>query len=130
MKGNRFFDHLKLRVGYGTTANCNVDDNMYVTAYGGGFYAINRQQVNTLVPGKLANEELVWEKTNSFNVRLDMAMFNNRVNLTLIFTTSNRTTYSWRPLFLHQRLFYPVPEYRFHPQPRCGVCSEYKKHCR
>jgi TonB-linked SusC/RagA family outer membrane protein len=83
MKGNTFFDQLKLRVGYGTTGNCNIDDYMYVTAYGGGYYAINRQQVNTLVPGtKLANEELQWEKTNSFNVGLDMAIFNNRVNLT------------------------------------------------
>lgn len=82
MKDFTFFDQLKLRVGYGTTGNCNIDDNMYVTAYGGGYYAINRQQVNTLVPGsKLANEELVWEKTNSFNVGIDMAILKNRVNL-------------------------------------------------
>ncbi|WP_205508874.1 SusC/RagA family TonB-linked outer membrane protein [Longitalea arenae] len=86
MKGNTFFDQLKLRVGYGTTGNCNIDDYMYVTGYGGGFYAINRQEINTLVPGsKLANENLVWEKTNSFNAGLDMAIFNNRVNLTAEF---------------------------------------------
>jgi TonB-linked SusC/RagA family outer membrane protein len=86
MKGNTFFDQLKLRVGYGTTGNCNIDDNMYVTSYGGGFYAINRQQINTLIPGtKLANEELQWEKTNSFNVGLDMAILRNRVNLSADF---------------------------------------------
>lgn len=83
MRGNTFFDQLKLRVGYGTTANCNIDDYMYVTGYGGGFYAISRQEINTLVPGaKLANENLEWEKTNSFNVGLDMAIFKNRINLT------------------------------------------------
>jgi TonB-linked SusC/RagA family outer membrane protein len=86
MKAFTFFDQLKLRVGYGTTGNCNIDDNMYVTAYGGGYYAINRQQINTLVPGtKLANEELQWERTNSFNVGLDMAIFKNRVNLSADF---------------------------------------------
>lgn len=86
MKGNKIFDQLKLRVGYGTTGNCNIDDYMYVTGYGGGFYAINMQQINTLMPGEiLANENLQWEKTNSFNVGLDMAMLGNRVNLSADF---------------------------------------------
>jgi TonB-linked SusC/RagA family outer membrane protein len=86
MRGNKLFDQLKLRVGYGTTGNCNIDDYMYVTSYGGGYYAINRQQINTLVPGtKLANEGLVWEKTNSFNVGLDMAVLGNRINLSADF---------------------------------------------
>lgn len=83
MKGNTMFDQLKLRVGYGTTGNCNIEDYMYVTSYGSEvFYAINNQIVSTLVPGeKLANSLLQWEKTNSFNVGLDIAVLKNRVNL-------------------------------------------------
>jgi len=86
MKGNKIFDQLKLRVGYGTTGNCNIDDYMYVTGYSGGFYAINNQEVSTLTPGDvLANEKLQWEKTNSFNVGLDIGVLNNRLNITADF---------------------------------------------
>ncbi|MBO9202487.1 MULTISPECIES: SusC/RagA family TonB-linked outer membrane protein [Niastella] len=86
MKGNNIFDQLKLRVGYGTTGNCNISDYMYVTGYQAGFYAINNQEVVSLKPkDTLANENLQWEKTNSFNVGLDMAVLNNRVNLTVDF---------------------------------------------
>jgi TonB-linked SusC/RagA family outer membrane protein len=83
MKGNTMFDQLKLRIGYGTTGNCNIDDYMYVTGYSAGFYAINNQEINTLTPGTiLANEDLQWEKTKSFNVGLDVSLLNNRINLT------------------------------------------------
>mgnify|MGYP000113357341 FL=1 len=34
------FDNLKLRVGYGTAGNDNIDDNMYATSYGSGHYGI------------------------------------------------------------------------------------------
>lgn len=86
MKGNTIFDQLKLRVGYGTTGNCNIDDYMYVTGYSGSFYAINNQEVSTLTPGDvLANEKLRWEQTKSFNVGLDMSVLNNRVSVTADF---------------------------------------------
>lgn len=86
MKGNAIFDQLKLRVGYGTTGNCNIDDYMYVTGYRAGFYAINNQEINTLTPGDvLANPNLEWEKTKSFNVGLDITVLNNRLNITADF---------------------------------------------
>jgi TonB-linked SusC/RagA family outer membrane protein len=86
MKGHTPFDQLKLRVGYGTTGNCNIDDYMYVTGYSAGLYAINNQEVNTLTPGNiLANANLQWEKTKSFNVGLDVSFLHNRINLTADF---------------------------------------------
>ena len=86
MKDNGIFNQLKLRVGYGTTGNCNIDDYMYVTGYTAGFYAINKQQVISLTPGDvLANANLRWEKTNSFNVGLDVAVINNRLNISADF---------------------------------------------
>ncbi|MFR5758051.1 MAG: hypothetical protein ACLUE2_07035 [Bacteroides cellulosilyticus] len=36
MKDFDFFQNLKLRVGYGTSGNNNVDNNMYATDYGSG----------------------------------------------------------------------------------------------
>lgn len=51
MKDFDFFQNLKLRVGYGTSGNNNVDNNMYATDYGSGHYGYNGSDYITLVPG-------------------------------------------------------------------------------
>lgn len=86
MKDNKIFDQLKLRIGYGVTGNCNIDDYMYTTAYGPGYYAINNSEVITLRPGsKLGNPDLVWEKTKSTNIGLDISVLKSRINLSADF---------------------------------------------
>ncbi|WP_460432124.1 SusC/RagA family TonB-linked outer membrane protein [Arachidicoccus ginsenosidivorans] len=83
MKGNNLFNDLKLRVGIGTTGNSNIGNYMYVTSYGAGFYAINNEEVSTLVPGgTLANPLVQWEKTSTKDIGLDVAILNNRISLT------------------------------------------------
>ncbi len=77
-------NRLKLRVGYGTSGNCNVDDYIYTTAYGAGHYAVNNTDVSTLVPsGTLGNPDLKWETTSSFNVGADLGFARDRVNLSI-----------------------------------------------
>ena len=79
-----FLNNLKLRVGYGTAGNNNIDDNMYTTGYGSGHYGIAGQDYITFVPGStLGNKDLKWEKTTTTNVGLDISLFNSRVNLAL-----------------------------------------------
>ena len=79
-----FFQNLKLRIGYGTSGNNNIDNNMYATDYGSGHYGYNGQDFITLVPGStLGNKNLKWEKTTTTNIGLDMSIFNNRLNLTI-----------------------------------------------
>lgn len=81
MKDNRIFDQLKLRVGYGITGNCNIDDYMYTTAYSPGRYVINNAEVVTLNPSaKLGNKDLVWEKTATTNLGLDVTVLRGKVN--------------------------------------------------
>ncbi|UAY53821.1 TonB-dependent receptor [Arachidicoccus terrestris] len=83
MKSSNIFDDLKLRVGYGTTGNSDISNYMYVTSYGAGFYAIDRQEVSTLVPGgTLANPLVQWEKTSTKDLGIDMAILNSRISLT------------------------------------------------
>ncbi len=75
---------LKLRAGYGTSGNCNVDDYIYTTAYGAGHYAINNTDVAALVPsGVLGNPDLKWETTSSFNLGADLGFFRDRVNVSV-----------------------------------------------
>ncbi len=77
-------DNLKLRIGYGTSGNCNIDNNMYATDYGTGHYAIGKTDVSTLKPGDtVGNSKLKWETTTSTNVGLDLSMFRNRINLSV-----------------------------------------------
>lgn len=77
-------DNLKLRIGYGTSGNCNIDDNMYATDYGSGHYAINGADVSTLKPGStVGNPNLKWETTTTTNVGLDISLLKNRINLSL-----------------------------------------------
>lgn len=79
-----FFQNLKLRVGYGTSGNNNIDNNMYSTDYGSGHYAINGKDFITFIPGgTLGNRNLKWEKTTTNNVGLDVSIFNSRLNLSV-----------------------------------------------
>ena len=79
-----FIDNLKLRIGYGTSGNNNIDNNMYTTDYGSGHYGYNGTDFITLVPGtKLGNKDLKWEKTTSTNVGIDFSAFNSRLNLSV-----------------------------------------------
>ena len=81
-----FLDNLKLRVGYGTAGNNNVDNNMYATSYGSGHYGINGSDYITYVPGStLGNSNLKWEKTTTTNVGLDISVLGSRVNLSVDF---------------------------------------------
>ena len=84
MKEQDIFQNLKLRVGYGTSGNNNIDSNMYATSYGSGHYGINGKDYITYLPGStLGNKDLKWEKTTTTNIGLDMAVLNNRVNLSI-----------------------------------------------
>lgn len=65
----------KLRLGWGLVGNQNAGNYAYgstmttwATAWGSGF-----------APGNFANSKLKWEETHSYNIGLDLAMFNNRV---------------------------------------------------
>lgn len=83
VKKLNLFDNLKLRIGYGVTGNCDIDNNMYATDYGSGKIAINGKEVNTLVPGNtLGNRDLIWEKTKSTNIGLDLSVLKSRISLT------------------------------------------------
>lgn len=81
---NDYLNSLKLRVGYGTSGNNNIDNNMYATTYGSGKYGYNGSEYTTLVPGTtLGNRLLRWEKTTTLNVGVDLSAFNSRLNLSV-----------------------------------------------
>lgn len=79
-----FINNLKLRVGYGTTGNCNITDYMYTTSYSSTVYPVGNQETSALAPGStVGNPKLKWEKTKSTNIGLDLTMFHNRLNMSV-----------------------------------------------
>ncbi|MBD1420471.1 SusC/RagA family TonB-linked outer membrane protein [Sphingobacterium chuzhouense] len=86
MEDNGIFDQLKLRFGYGTTGNDKIGSTRYATLYGSTVVAVNNTTVIGVRPSNvLGNPDLVWEKTQTANLALDLAFLNNRINLTADF---------------------------------------------
>lgn len=76
-------NNLKLRVGYGTTGNCNISDYMYTTSFKQTDYPLNNTEGNLAyaLDETLGNRDLKWETMHSTNIGLDFALFNSRVNV-------------------------------------------------
>ena len=75
LKDNKVIDNLKLRLGWGTTGNQNVEDwaytamlANYTTPWGVGVLNANN-----------ANPDLKWETTYSTNVGLDLSLLGGRI---------------------------------------------------
>jgi TonB-linked SusC/RagA family outer membrane protein len=76
MKDVKWVNNMKLRLGWGTTGNQNVEQwsymamlNTYNTPWGVG-----------VLNGNNANPELKWETTHSWNIGLDLSMLHDRLN--------------------------------------------------
>lgn len=74
---NPTIDNLKFRAGWGATGNQNVNDYAYMallsfktTPWGTG-----------VLTGNTANPDLTWETTYSYNLGIDLGLFNNRIEL-------------------------------------------------
>ena len=90
MEGTRsWLDNLKLRVGYGVSGNPNVDayvSRSEVTSvdldalnFGGGAVT------NSVLTQAVGNVDMGWEKSYNWNIGLDFALFNNRIDGTIEF---------------------------------------------
>ena len=76
MEGIEWVEALKLRTSYGLTGNIAQDFSSYLTATV-GVNELNGVRVATL--DTPPNEQLRWEKTASFNIGTDFALFGGRV---------------------------------------------------
>jgi len=80
IKNIRSLSDLKLRIGYGLTNNQNIPGNTYVTqlsSSANGLSGISQFQSN------LGNPYVQWETTKNYNLGLDCAFFNSRINFSL-----------------------------------------------
>jgi TonB-linked SusC/RagA family outer membrane protein len=84
LDGVKWLSDAKLRFGYGVVGNNRIDNLLYLQLYGvTGQYAFNHSILPGFAPTALANPGLKWEQNVTRNFGLDLAFFNNRVQLTV-----------------------------------------------
>jgi TonB-dependent starch-binding outer membrane protein SusC len=84
MDNVKWISDAKLRFGYGAVGNNRIDNLLYLQLYGvTGQYALNHSILPGFAPTSLANPVLKWEQNVTRNIGLDLALFNNRLQLTI-----------------------------------------------
>lgn len=84
MKGIKWLDDLKLRVGYGVTGNqdiANYQSLARLTTSGKFYY--NGQWINSYGPASNKNDDLKWERKGEFNVGVDFSVLGGVITGTI-----------------------------------------------
>ena len=79
MKNRTTIDLLKIRASYGLTGNANIGNYQSLGLYS---FATQYDSNSGSFPSQMANNDLAWEKAESWNLGLDVGMF-NRISLNL-----------------------------------------------
>jgi TonB-linked SusC/RagA family outer membrane protein len=88
MKSMTAISNLKLRVSYGVAGNNQIPNYGPVSLLSASNYVAGSSLASGLTVSTIANPNLRWEKTNQFNVGLDIGLIKNRLNLTAEFYNS------------------------------------------
>lgn len=75
---NGFVSNLKLRVGYGQVGNSNIGNYLY----GSAMQSINTPLGTGYHMKNIANPDLKWEASESYNIGLDMGFLDERISVT------------------------------------------------
>ncbi|MBC7416568.1 MAG: TonB-dependent receptor [Pedobacter sp.] len=85
LKNSKTISNLKLRVSYGRSGNFNIGNYNYASGIGSSNYSFGGQLASGRVSGSIANENLTWEKSDEFDLGLDIGLFKDRLSLTADF---------------------------------------------
>jgi TonB-dependent starch-binding outer membrane protein SusC len=102
----RTINYGKLRASWGQNGNVgslNLADYLNAIGAGGIYPDGNGGFIVAAYPLRLANNELVWENGEQFDVGLDLALFGNKVNFTVDYykkTTKDLLTRGVPPMFV------------------------------
>ena len=85
MENQQLFHDLKLRAGYGSSGNQNVDPYTSLTLYGpqSSQFIYNGEWINSYGVVQNPNPDLKWETTSTTNVGLDFSIMGGRVSGTV-----------------------------------------------
>jgi TonB-linked SusC/RagA family outer membrane protein len=82
MKNVKFLSYLKLRASYGVNGNNNLpNDYAPISTIGSAGYVFGTTAATVIgqTPNVLANPDLKWEKSQSYDLGFEFGLFNNRI---------------------------------------------------
>uniref|UniRef100_UPI00123C9EC0 SusC/RagA family TonB-linked outer membrane protein n=1 Tax=Arenibacter lacus TaxID=2608629 RepID=UPI00123C9EC0 len=89
LRNSSWLNNLKLRANYGTSGNDRIGDYASLENFGGGTVS-NYNGVSGIRQLSAANPNLKWERSKSYDIGVEMGMFDNRVRFNLDYY--NKTT--------------------------------------
>lgn len=87
MSNEKFWSHdwmvnqAKLRMSYGINGSNAISNTAAVGLLESANYSMNGTKVNGYAIASIANDDLSWQKTHSFNIGLDLGFLRNRVSI-------------------------------------------------
>jgi TonB-dependent starch-binding outer membrane protein SusC len=73
---------LKIRGSYGKVGNNDIGDYRYISSLNTSNYVFGNQVASGKVLSGIGNNNLTWETTKSYDLGLDLELFNNRISFT------------------------------------------------
>lgn len=89
MKDMEWLSNLKLHTSYGQTGNTEIDVYRSLSLMQASTTLLNGSRGATSQMNRMANPDLEWEKTNQFDIGINLGLFNNRINLELDYYHKN-----------------------------------------
>ncbi len=83
LKNVRNLDNLKLRFGYGVTANTSISPYQTKGVLSQMYYNYGSTEVIGYAPSSFPDKSLTWEKTGQWNIGVDFSFFKSRLNGTI-----------------------------------------------
>jgi TonB-linked SusC/RagA family outer membrane protein len=83
MGGLNSLSELSLRSSYVITGNQEIGSYQALSRYGQVGYNLGTSRVVGIVPNSIANNDLRWEKTSSFDLGMDIGLWSDRITLTV-----------------------------------------------
>lgn len=92
-----WLNNLKLRVGYGETGAAGLSPYASWSILQTGQMGLGGVLTNTAyLPQIISNPDLTWERSKSWNIGLDLGLFNNRVDLAAEYYITNTDDVIWK----------------------------------
>ncbi len=82
MKSLSVISRLKLRASYGATGNDAIPNFQAISSTGTYVAIFDGNRYNGIGRGRIPNPDLKWERTDQFDVGVDLGLFKNRLNFT------------------------------------------------
>ncbi|WP_374164005.1 TonB-dependent receptor [Arcticibacter sp. MXS-1] len=90
LKNNKLISNMKLHTSYGITGNSEIDPYISLANVTSGTYLLGRRSAYSY-QSSIGNENLQWEKTKTYDLGVELGLFNGRLNFDVSYY-SRKTT--------------------------------------